>query len=90
MGAQISGLAGATLQNLSNVSVGRITGLDAALPLFSLVDEDDRLSKDDADLVVAVHTDGGFAGFMDAIGDIDFFPNGGKPPQPGCIEITSK
>lgn len=72
------------------MSVGRITGLDPALPLFSLVDEEDRLSKDDADLVVAVHTDGGFAGFMDAVGDIDFYPNGGTPIQPGCIEITSR
>lgn len=90
MGAQISGLAGATLQNLSGISIGRITGLDPALPLFSLADEEDRLSKDDADLVVVIHTDGGVAGFMDPVGDIDFFPNGGKPPQPGCIEITSK
>lgn len=90
LGAQVSGLAGETLQNLSSVSVGRITGLDAALPLFALVDEDDRLSKDDADLVVAVHTDGGVAGFLDPVGNIDFYPNGGTPPQPGCIEITSK
>lgn len=85
MGAHVSGFAGKTLQNLSNVTVGRITALDAALPLFSLVEEEDRLSKGDADVVVAIHTDGGFAGFMDEIGDIDFYPNGGNPPQPGCL-----
>lgn len=89
MGAHVSGFAGKTLQNLSQVSIGRITGLDAALPMFSLVQEDDRLSKGDADLVVAIHTDGGFAGFLDAIGDIDYFPNGGTPPQPGCF-VASK
>lgn len=89
LGAQISGLAGQTLQDLSGVSVGRITALDVALPLFSSVAEEDRLSQGDADLIVAIHTDGGFAGFLDPIGDIDFFPNGGKAPQPGCVGITS-
>ena len=32
----------------------------------------------------AIHTCGGSLGFLDAIGDVDFYPNGGLRPQPGC------
>lgn len=47
----------------------------------------DRLNSEDAVLVVALHTDGGILGYLTAIGNIDFFPNGGIPVQPGCLQL---
>lgn len=88
LGAHISGFAGKYLQNTLNESIPRITALDAAGPLFEevWVTEDERLNPNDADLVVAIHTDGGQAGYSSDIGDIDFYPNGGTALQPGCLE----
>lgn len=70
----------------SGRKVTRITALDPAGPLFDniFVSEDDRLSKDDADLVVVLHTDAGKFGFGSSCGHIDIYPNGGRAPQPGC------
>lgn len=91
----MAGFAGKRVQNLTNSKISRITGLDPAGPLFSefWVSEEERLHEDDAEIVVAIHTDGGAAGFDDPIGTIDFYPNGGTPPQPGCVfrvDFTSK
>lgn len=52
------------------------------MPLF-LVLTGDRLSKGDASLVDVVHTCGGLLGLEQAVGDVDFFPNGGSQ-QGGC------
>lgn len=90
LGAHVAAFAGKDVQKETEMSVGRITGLDVALPLFVFVDKDNRFSKGDAEVVVAIHTDGGVAGFLEAIGDVDFYPNGGVPPQPGCHDITSE
>lgn len=38
----------------------------------------------DAAFVDVIHTDGGIFGFPNPLGHADFYPNGGKPPQPGC------
>lgn len=84
LGAHIAGFAGKTVQTLTGINLGRITGLDPAGPLFLLADADDRLANTDADLVVALHTDGGVNGYLGALGDIDFYANGGIPEQPGC------
>lgn len=67
--------------------MGRITGLDPAGPLFDDIwdNDDSRLSPTDADLVVIIHSDAGKAGFPGNLGDIDFYPNGGTAPQPGCV-----
>lgn len=43
-----------------------------------------HLSSTDAEFVDVIHTDGGVFGFPIALGDADFFPNGGFPAQPGC------
>jgi len=40
--------------------------------------------------VDVIHTAGGFVGYSDSIGHADFFPNGGKSPQPGCYEGDGK
>lgn len=34
--------------------------------------------------VDVIHTSGWWAGYYDAIGAVDFYPNGGFPDQPGC------
>lgn len=50
-----------------------------------------RLSYNDAKFVDVIHTDGGIFGYPWALGHADFFPNGGTPLQPGCVqEETSK
>lgn len=92
VGAQIAAFAGQKVKKLSEESVGRITGLDAALHNFLKVGKDERLSKDDAEIVVAIHTDGAVHGFLEPIGLIDFYPNGGKLPQPGCgiFDLSNK
>ncbi|XP_071953478.1 pancreatic triacylglycerol lipase-like [Antedon mediterranea] len=83
LGAHISGFAGETTPG-----IGRITGLDPAGPGFRNTDPICRLDPSDALLVDNIHTDGetllvvGF-GMLDAIGHMDFYPNGGKE-QPGC------
>lgn len=62
--------------------------MDPAGPLFNTVwdNANSRLSSTDADLVVVVHTDGGVSGYYQPLGDIDFYPNGGVNPQPGCAD----
>lgn len=87
LGAHIAAFAGKRVQNKTGVNVGRITGLDPAGPMYRLAGTNDRLASTDADLVVALHTDGGFNGYPDRIGDIDFYANGGVPSQPGCLEL---
>lgn len=87
LGAQVAGFAGKTVQDLTGLKIGRITGLDPASLLFegSTLTEENRLMKEDAELVVIVHTDGGILGYADPAGHIDFFPNGGTASQPGCM-----
>lgn len=73
------------MQNLTGLNIGRITGLDPANPLFLPSNPEGRLTNTDADLVVALHTDGLVFGYYYQIGGIDFYANGGRAPQPGCL-----
>lgn len=70
-------------------------GLDPAGPRFEwrgsseglncdLVPPEERLSLDDADFVDIVHTDLSKWGMKCPIGDVDYYPNGGRR-QPGCF-----
>lgn len=34
--------------------------------------------------VDVIHTTSGILGLREKVGDIDFYPNGGVSPQPGC------
>ncbi|KAL4235573.1 hypothetical protein ACF0H5_003969 [Mactra antiquata] len=84
LGAHIVGYAGNRVPGLR-----RITGLDPADPDFSNTDAVVHLDKTDADFVDIIHSDGaefdyisGF-GWMQEVGHIDFYPNGGEN-QPGC------
>lgn len=88
LGAHVSGLAGKKLFKDTGKRPARITGLDPAYPLFIVTPEEDRLYKEDADMVDVIHTCAGFLGFSDALGTSDFFPNGGSD-QPGCgVDVT--
>lgn len=60
------------------------TGLDPALPLFTRAAPGSRISSQDAQHVEIIHTNGGLLGYMDAIGKVDFYPNGGRK-QSGCL-----
>ncbi|RZC42502.1 phospholipase A1 2, partial [Asbolus verrucosus] len=86
LGGQISGYIGKKVKELSGKRLPRIVALDPAGPLFINRPEDERLNKNDAEVVHVIHTNGGTFGFEPSCGTIDFFPNGGSR-QPGCAKI---
>lgn len=85
-GSHVSGFAGKQVQKANAVKIGRITATDPARPPFesSLISNNDKLTKEDATTVVVIHTDIGKSGYVAPLGTIDFYPNGGGAPQPGC------
>jgi len=69
--------------------VSRVTGLDPALPYFETAGPNDRILATDGELVDIIHTNSGYLSdgalsFVENLGHIDFFPNGGSV-QPGCL-----
>ncbi|GLV32690.1 uncharacterized protein CBL_00603 [Carabus blaptoides fortunei] len=85
LGAHIAGFAGQNVKNKLIGTIGRITGMDPAGPLFWTNTKDERLSSDDADYVDVIHTDGGKLGYFFECGHADFYPEAGLAPQPGCV-----
>ncbi|XP_063812408.1 lipase member I [Pseudophryne corroboree] len=79
LGAHISGFVG----KMYNGSIGRITGLDPAGPLYNGKPPEDRLHYTDAKFVDVIHSDTDGLGYKETLGHIDFYPNGGTD-QPGC------
>ncbi|XP_037903884.1 phospholipase A1 member A-like isoform X2 [Hermetia illucens] len=86
LGAQMAGLIGRTIKEKTGqvLSIKRITALDPAFPGFHRKDIK-SLNRDDADFVDVIHTDGGYFGEPGPTGTVDFFPNSGHAPQPGCL-----
>ncbi|XP_052058992.1 pancreatic lipase-related protein 2-like [Mytilus californianus] len=83
LGAHVAGYAGERLTHLP-----RISALDPADPYFQGTDSKVRLDPTDADFVDVIHTDGSNIlslgmGAAQAMGHVDFYPNGGSD-QPGC------
>ena len=58
--------------------------MDAAYPMFGNAEPDGRLDASDAILVDAIHTASGLLGFKEPYAHVDFYPNKGTRPQPGC------
>ncbi|XP_044306302.1 inactive pancreatic lipase-related protein 1-like isoform X1 [Varanus komodoensis] len=84
LGAHAAAMTGKRIKGLR-----RITGLDPAQPYFQGTPVEVRLDKSDADFVDVIHTDSaptipylGF-GMSQAVGHLDFYPNGGEH-MPGC------
>uniref|UniRef100_A0A182J845 Uncharacterized protein n=1 Tax=Anopheles atroparvus TaxID=41427 RepID=A0A182J845_ANOAO len=78
LGAHVAGNVG----KWQSGALGTIIGLDPALPFFA-GNAPDRIRDTDADYVEIIHTNGGALGFLEPIGDADFYPNFGRI-QPGC------
>lgn len=91
LGAQVAGFAGKWSQTEYKWKYGRITGLDAAAPMFE-EHPGSFLTKADATFVDAIHTSAGSnllkgqIGFIAPYGHVDFYPNGGHN-QPWCTSI---
>ncbi|KAG6447348.1 hypothetical protein O3G_MSEX004893 [Manduca sexta] len=82
LGAHIVGNAGRTAGGRPI----RVTGLDPAGPRWG--GNNQALNRNAGRYVEAIHTDGGLLGIFDRIADADFYPNGGRNPQPGCAIST--
>lgn len=87
LGAHVAGFTGKKIKKQLISPIARITALDPARSLYEFPAATklrDRLKRGDAYLVDVIHTCAGRLGFKAAIGDMDFYPNDGTPPQPGC------
>ncbi|XP_019559646.3 pancreatic triacylglycerol lipase-like [Aedes albopictus] len=99
LGAHVCGYVGYYLQRDFGLKLGRITGMDPAEPMFSDTDPIVRLDLSDAKFVDIIHTDAtpwverwprpGGLGMYQAIGHVDFYPNGGSN-QAGCNDPMQK
>ncbi|KAM3967707.1 pancreatic triacylglycerol lipase-like [Aphomia sociella] len=78
LGAHVVGNAG----RQAGGRPARVTGLDPAGPLWG--GNSNALNRNAGIYVEAIHTDGGLLGIFDPIANADFYPNGGRNPQPGC------
>lgn len=78
LGGHVAGFIGKTIISETGTKVGRITGLDPAGPSFRFVSPKQRLNKDDALFTDIIHTDGRKLGTTKALGNVDFYPNGGS------------
>lgn len=87
LGGQMAGFIGKEILKLTNRKLGRIIALDPAGPLFEGASPHNRLTANDALKVQAIHTDGGFFGMIAPCGHVDFYPNFGVNPQPGCEDV---
>lgn len=86
LGAHIAGFAGKSVKRLTGSKISRVTGLDAAGPLFEVppMAKSKRLSDEDATVVETLHTNGGMLGYLKPLGTIDFFANSGEFIQKDC------
>ncbi|XP_055839853.1 phospholipase A1 member A-like [Episyrphus balteatus] len=88
MGAVTIGLIGREIYKKTNGSVllPRITPLDPPNPEAHAVYILPPVEKTDAKFVDVIHSSAGQRGTSVHTGHADFWPNGGKPIQPGCPE----
>ncbi|XP_068626956.1 pancreatic triacylglycerol lipase-like [Battus philenor] len=82
LGAHVVGNAG----RAASGTPSRVTGLDPAGPQWG--GNSNALNRNAGRYVECIHTDGRILGIMTNIGHADFYPNGGRHPQPGCAANT--
>ncbi|XP_058057008.1 lipase member H-like [Anopheles bellator] len=81
LGAHIAGLTGKRFRN--ELELAAVVALDPAGPLFFTDQPEERVDRSDARYVEVIHTNTGMLGHREALGQADFYPNGGSV-QPGC------
>ncbi|KAL0901749.1 hypothetical protein ABMA27_006927 [Loxostege sticticalis] len=81
LGAHVVGNAGRRVGGRP----ARVTGLDPAGPNFR--GSNVRLQRNAGRYVEVIHTEGTVTGIMNPSGHTDFYPNGGRHPQPGCGSV---
>ncbi|XP_067004304.2 pancreatic triacylglycerol lipase [Anabrus simplex] len=79
LGGQAAGYLG---MYIKSGLVHRITALDPSA--FNIAGLRRPLDEKVAEMVDIIHTDIGFLGDLSPALAIDFYPNGGRSPQPGC------
>lgn len=75
LGGHVVGLIGS---NVASGTVPLVTALDPARPLFEDEIPELRLDASDGDFVQVIHTNAGNLGLWEAVGTVDFYPNGGE------------
>lgn len=84
LGAHIAGVAARIYTERTGEKIGRITGLDPAQPCFNEGARLRGVASGDASYVDIIHTNPGFLGLKEPIGDADFYPNGLRHIPKGC------
>lgn len=88
LGAHVAGISG---HYVRSGKIHRITGLDPAGPMMRKQPRKHKLDKNDAEFVDVIHTCGHYLGFHEPLGHADFYPNRGRPIQPGCgLDLFSR
>lgn len=65
-------------------------GLDPAAPGFENIPIHlPHLNSTNANFVDVIHTTAESVGFIHNIGHVDFYPNSGRAPQPGCDSLLN-
>ncbi|XP_071455082.1 pancreatic triacylglycerol lipase-like [Hetaerina americana] len=86
LGAHLAAFASNDLSG--GQKLGRITGLDPALPFFASLRRSWKLDASDAHFVDVIHTNSGVFGKIEATGHVDFYVNGGRN-QPACVSAIN-
>ncbi|XP_025405768.1 phospholipase A1 2-like, partial [Sipha flava] len=92
LGAHTLGFCGAKFYKLTKMKIGRITGLNPKGPISIYPWEtfyylQRTLKKTDAEFVDLIHTAKAEI-FPNTTGHVEFYPNRGETPQPGCIHVN--
>lgn len=86
IGAHLAGHIGRNIQTMTDhdLIIPRITALDPAGMLYYPEFLTKHIRASDAIFVDVIHTDVWNMGTVKPTGTVDFYPNSGWPPQPGC------
>lgn len=87
LGVHLIGFAGKHARSALGGKVAKLTGVDAANVEFDGPPEYDGVHRDDAEVVLIMHTDDYRKGRNGSRGTVDFYANGGSALQPGCDEF---